>query len=179
MAPGLPKVTLRQIPGVQGALICMDPTTGRVLAMVGGFSFDQSQFNRATQAMRQPGSSIKPMVYLTALEEGISPNQMISNSELSIQVGNTLWEPENSTGTFGGAGVDEDRAAVLHERADGPAGAEDRHAGDRRTRRSRSTCMTHCRMFCRRRSARWKPRRCAKSAPMPGSPLAARRSFRR
>ncbi len=47
-APGLPKVTLRQIPGVQGALICMDPTTGRVLAMVGGFSYDQSQFNRAT-----------------------------------------------------------------------------------------------------------------------------------
>jgi penicillin-binding protein 1A len=102
LVPGLVKVSLRQIPAVQGALICMDPTTGRVLAMVGGFSFDQSQFNRATQAMRQPGSSIKPMVYLTALEEGISPNQMISNSELSIQVGNTLWEPENSTGTFGG-----------------------------------------------------------------------------
>jgi penicillin-binding protein 1A len=101
-AAGLPRVTLRQIPGVQGALICMDPTSGRVLAMVGGFSFDQSQFNRATQAMRQPGSSVKPMVYLTALEEGISPNQMISNSELSIQVGNQLWEPENSGGDFGG-----------------------------------------------------------------------------
>jgi penicillin-binding protein 1A len=98
---GLPKVILRQIPSVQGALICLDPTTGRVLAMVGGFSFEQSQFNRATQAMRQPGSSVKPMVYLTALEAGISPNQMISNSELSIQVGNSLWEPENSTGTFG------------------------------------------------------------------------------
>ena len=50
----------------------MDPTTGRVLAMVGGFSYDQSQFNRATQAMRQPGSSFKPMVYLTALEAGHS-----------------------------------------------------------------------------------------------------------
>ena len=99
---GLPRLTLRQIPGVQGALICMDPTTGRVLAMVGGFSFEQSQFNRATQAMRQPGSSVKPMVYLTALEAGISPNQMISNSELSITVGNQVWEPENSTGTFGG-----------------------------------------------------------------------------
>ena len=98
---GLPKVTLRQIPGVQGALICMDPTTGRVLAMVGGFSFDQSQFNRATQAMRQPGSSVKPMVYLTALEAGISPDQMISNSELSITVGNQVWEPENSTAKFG------------------------------------------------------------------------------
>jgi penicillin-binding protein 1A len=98
---GLTRVTLRQIPGVQGALICMDPTTGRVLAMVGGFSFEQSQFNRATQANRQPGSNFKPMVYLTALEAGISPNQMISNSELSIQVGNTLYEPSNSTDTFG------------------------------------------------------------------------------
>jgi penicillin-binding protein 1A len=99
---GLPRLTLRQIPGVQGALICMDPTSGRVLAMVGGFSFDQSQFNRATQAMRQPGSSFKPMVYLTALEQGIPPTQMISNSELSIQVGNTTYEPENDSGTFGG-----------------------------------------------------------------------------
>ncbi len=99
---GFPRVTLRQIPGVQGALICVDPTTGRVLAMVGGFSFEQSQFNRATQAMRQPGSSFKPMVYLTALEAGISPNQMISNSELSIVVGNEVWEPMNSTGTFSG-----------------------------------------------------------------------------
>jgi penicillin-binding protein 1A len=98
---GLPKLTLRQIPGVQGALICMDPTTGRVLAMVGGFSYEQSQFNRATQAMRQPGSSFKPMVYLTALEQGIPPTQMISNSELSIQVGNTVYEPENDSGTFG------------------------------------------------------------------------------
>ncbi len=97
-----PKVTLRQIPAVQGALVCIDPTSGRVLAMVGGFSFDQSQFNRATQAMRQPGSSFKPMVYLTALEAGLSPNQMISNSELSIGTGNSAYEPENSNGTFGG-----------------------------------------------------------------------------
>jgi penicillin-binding protein 1A len=98
---GLPRVTLRQIPGVQGALICMDPTTGRVLAMAGGFSFEQSQFNRATQAMRQPGSSVKPMVYLTALEAGISPSQMISNDPISITVGGQVWEPENSTGKFG------------------------------------------------------------------------------
>ncbi len=95
------RLTLRQIPGVEGALICMDPTTGRVLALVGGFSFEQSQFNRATQAMRQPGSSIKPMVYLTALEAGLTPNQMISNSPLSIVVGDDVWEPDNSTEKFG------------------------------------------------------------------------------
>jgi penicillin-binding protein 1A len=98
---GLPRVVLRQIPRVQGALVCIDPTTGRVLAMVGGFSFEQSQFNRATQAMRQPGSSFKPMVYLTALQAGLSPNQMISNSPLTIMVGNQAYEPENSTGKFG------------------------------------------------------------------------------
>ncbi len=68
-------------PGGAGRADLLDPTTGRVLAMVGGFSFDQSQFNRATQAQRQPGSSFKPMVYLTALEAGISPNQMISNAD--------------------------------------------------------------------------------------------------
>ena len=98
---GPTKVSLRQIPAVQGALICVDPTTGRILAMVGGFSFEQSQFNRATQAQRQPGSSFKPMVYLTALQAGLSPNQMISNSELSIVVGNETYEPYNSTGKFG------------------------------------------------------------------------------
>lgn len=95
------KLTLRQIPGVQGALVCIDPTTGRVLAMVGGFSFEQSQFNRVTQAQRQPGSSFKPMVYLTALQAGLSPNQMISNSELSILAGGELWEPMNANGKFG------------------------------------------------------------------------------
>ena len=100
-ASTLPRVTLRQIPRVQGALVCIDPTTGRVLAMVGGFSFEQSQFNRATQAMRQPGSSFKPMVYLTALQAGLSPNQLISNSPLTIMVGNTAYEPENSSQKFG------------------------------------------------------------------------------
>jgi penicillin-binding protein 1A len=101
-AASFARVTLRQIPDVQGALVCVDPTTGRVLAMVGGFSFEQSQFNRATQAMRQPGSSFKPMVYLTALEAGLSPGQMISNSELTIVTGGTEYSPENSTGTFSG-----------------------------------------------------------------------------
>ncbi len=64
---------LRQVPKANGALLAMDPNTGRVLAMVGGYSFDQSQFNRATQAKRQPGSAFKPFVYAAALENGLSP----------------------------------------------------------------------------------------------------------
>ncbi len=65
---------LRQLPEVSGAMVAMDPWTGRVLAMVGGFSFDQSQFNRATQAYRQPGSTIKPIVYSSALDNGYTPS---------------------------------------------------------------------------------------------------------
>ena len=61
---------LRQVPQVNGAMVAMDPNTGRVLAMVGGYSFSLSNFNRATQAYRQPGSSFKPFVYATALESG-------------------------------------------------------------------------------------------------------------
>ncbi|TIP12073.1 MAG: penicillin-binding protein, partial [Mesorhizobium sp.] len=62
--------SLRQVPEVEGGLVAMDPHTGRVLAMVGGFSYAQSEFNRATQAMRQPGSSFKPIVYSAALDNG-------------------------------------------------------------------------------------------------------------
>ncbi len=61
------------MPEISGAMVAMDPWTGRVLAMVGGFSFDQSQFNRATQALRQPGSSFKPFVYAAALDNGYTP----------------------------------------------------------------------------------------------------------
>ncbi len=77
-------LSLRQIPQVQGALVSLDPGTGRVLAMVGGWSFEQSQFNRATQAQRQPGSSFKPFVYLTALEHGISPSQRFLDAPVVI-----------------------------------------------------------------------------------------------
>ena len=75
--PGAPSplYNLCQIPDVSGAVVAIDPHTGRVLAMSGGFSFELSQFNRATQAKRQPGSSIKPFVYLTALENGFTPRR--------------------------------------------------------------------------------------------------------
>src|SRR5205814_2145216 len=68
---------LRQVPEISGAMVVMDPWTGRVLAMVGGFSFDQSQFNRATQAYRQPGSSFKPIVYSSALDNGYTPSTVV------------------------------------------------------------------------------------------------------
>ncbi len=70
--------TLCQVPEVSGALVAMDPHTGRVLAISGGFSFETSQFDRATQAKRQPGSSIKPFVYLTALDHGFTPSTLVA-----------------------------------------------------------------------------------------------------
>src|SRR5207302_4692107 len=72
-----PLYGLRQIPEVGGAIVVMDPHTGRVLAMSGGYSFEISQFNRVTQAKRQPGSSFKPFVYLAALDNGFTPSTLI------------------------------------------------------------------------------------------------------
>ncbi len=102
-APALPRLTLRQIPAVQGALVSLEPTTGRVVAMVGGWSFEQSQFNRATQAQRQPGSSFKPMVYLTALSKGLSPSQRVRDAPIVVDNGSAgRWRPGNYSGTFSG-----------------------------------------------------------------------------
>ncbi len=95
---------LRQVPEVSGAIVVMDPHTGRVLAMVGGFSFDQSEFNRASQAMRQPGSSFKPFVYATALDNGYTPSSIILDAPIEIDQGPGLgvWRPENFEGTSSG-----------------------------------------------------------------------------
>ena len=93
---------LRQIPEISGAMIAMDPHTGRVFSMVGGFSFDQSSFNRATQALRQPGSSFKPFVYATALDNGYTPSSSILDEPISIQQADgTYWTPENFEGGHG------------------------------------------------------------------------------
>jgi penicillin-binding protein 1A len=83
----------------------MDPHTGRVLAMVGGFSFDQSQFNRATQALRQPGSSFKPIVYSAALDNGYTPSTIVMDAPIDIDTGaggGGVWKPENYGGKFYG-----------------------------------------------------------------------------
>jgi penicillin-binding protein 1A len=95
---------LQQIPEVSGAMVVEDPQTGRVLAMVGGFSYDQSQFNRATQALRQPGSSFKPIVYSAALDNGYTPSSLVLDAPLEIDQGPGLgvWKPENYEGDFYG-----------------------------------------------------------------------------
>lgn len=95
---------LRQNPEVSGALVAMDPHTGRVLAMAGGFSFADSQFNRATQAFRQPGSSFKPFVYAAALDNGYTPSSVVLDGPIKVDQGGDLgiWEPKNYGGKFAG-----------------------------------------------------------------------------
>src|SRR3954453_23317364 len=96
---------LRQLPEVSGAMVAMDPWTGRVLAMVGGFSFDQSQFNRATQAYRQPGSTFKPLVYSAAIDNGYTPSTVLVDGPIEIDQGQGagVWRPENySVGSYKG-----------------------------------------------------------------------------
>ncbi len=97
------RLALRQVPQVQGALVSLDPMTGRVLAMSGGWHFETSQFNRATQAQRQPGSSFKPIVYLTALEQGLSPSQRVLDAPYVQNLGaQGQWRPNNYSMTFNG-----------------------------------------------------------------------------
>ena len=95
---------LRQIPGINGGLVALDPHTGRVLAMTGGFSYDQSQFNRATQAKRQPGSAFKPFVYLAALDSGFTPATIVLDAPFVIDQGpgQGKWKPANYSRKFYG-----------------------------------------------------------------------------
>jgi penicillin-binding protein 1A len=95
---------LRQIPEVNGGLVALDPHTGRVLAMSGGFSFGESQFNRAIQARRQPGSAFKPFVYLAALDSGFTPSSLILDAPFVIDQGpgRGLWKPHNYARRFYG-----------------------------------------------------------------------------
>ncbi|TMJ42695.1 MAG: penicillin-binding protein 1A [Alphaproteobacteria bacterium] len=93
---------LRQVPEVSGAIVAMDPQTGRVLAMAGGFSYDQSQFNRATQALRQPGSSFKPFVHAAALDNGYTPSTVVLDAPIEIDTGTGIWAPENYTKKYYG-----------------------------------------------------------------------------
>lgn len=94
---------LEQVPELEGALVAMDPRTGRVLAMVGGFSFAESEFNRATQALRQPGSSFKPIVYSAALDNGYTPASVVLDAPLEVvNADGSVWRPENYAQQFYG-----------------------------------------------------------------------------
>ncbi|WP_135505308.1 penicillin-binding protein 1A [Roseovarius aestuariivivens] len=94
--------TLRQVPEAQGGFVAMDVNTGRVLAMQGGFSYQNSVFNRATQAKRQPGSSFKPFVYAAALDSGYTPATIVVDAPIEINTPQGLWRPRNSSNKFYG-----------------------------------------------------------------------------
>ena len=89
--------SLKQLPKINGGIVVMDPYTGRVLALSGGFSFKKSEFNRVTQALRQPGSAFKPFVYALALENNYTPTSLILDAPIVLDQGEDLkmWKPEN------------------------------------------------------------------------------------
>ncbi len=115
---------LVQMPEVEGALIAMDPHTGRVLSLVGGFSYGNSQFNRAIQAMRQPGSSFKPIVYAAALDNGYTPSSVILDAPVEYKMPNgTVWRPKNYQKKFFGPstlrrGIEQSRNVMTVRLAD-------------------------------------------------------------
>ncbi len=99
-----PGYRLKQVPAVNGAMVAMEPYSGRVVAMVGGYSFSLSSFNRATQALRQPGSSFKPIVYAAALESGYTPASTVMDAPITLRgYGGQSWSPENYSRDYYGA----------------------------------------------------------------------------
>lgn len=94
--------SLRQVPEVQGGFMAMDVNNGRVIAMQGGFSYQDSVFNRATQAKRQPGSSFKPFVYAAALNSGYSPATIVIDAPIEVNTPQGIWRPRNSSNKFYG-----------------------------------------------------------------------------
>ncbi|MEM6635316.1 MAG: PBP1A family penicillin-binding protein [Pseudomonadota bacterium] len=99
----LDRWSLRQVPEVQGAFMAMDVNTGRVIAMQGGFSYQHSVFNRATQATRQPGSAFKPFVYAAALDSGYTPATIVIDAPIEVDTGSgEIWRPRNASNKFYG-----------------------------------------------------------------------------
>jgi penicillin-binding protein 1A len=115
---------LMQMPDVDGALVAMDPHTGRVLSLVGGFSYGRSQFNRAVQAMRQPGSSFKPIVYAAALDNGYTPASVVMDAPVEFKMADgTMWRPKNYQNKFFGPstlrrGIEQSRNVMTVRLAD-------------------------------------------------------------
>ncbi len=150
----LKSLSLEQIPNLQGALISMDPRTGRVVAMVGGWSHNVSPFNRAIQAQRQPGSSVKPLVYLTAMEQGIQPDaQVLDGPFVQVLADGSVYRPGQLREHLPGPGADLPRAGGFAEPRHAASGAPDR-ACRRSPRPSRiSASWTRCRLITLRPSA--------------------------
>ncbi len=115
---------LVQMPDVEGALVAMDPHTGRVLSLVGGFSYGKSQFNRAVQAMRQPGSAFKPIAYAAALDNGYTPSSVVLDAPVEYQMPNgEVWKPKNYQDRFFGPstlrrGIEQSRNVMTVRLAD-------------------------------------------------------------
>ncbi|MCX8048598.1 MAG: penicillin-binding protein 1A [Methylohalobius sp.] len=105
---------LAQIPKVQGALLSLDSWTGAILALVGGYDFSLSKFNRAVQAQRQPGSGFKPVLYTAALEAGFTPASLINDAPVVLRIGGNEWRPQNYSGKF--YGPTRLREALCHSR---------------------------------------------------------------
>lgn len=124
MPEGESNYELQQIPQIQGALVAMDPHTGRVLAMQGGWQYGISEFNRVTQAQRQPGSAFKPFVYLSALERGFTPATLVLDAPFVIEDRpGHFWSPENYSGEYYGptpirAGVEKSKNLMTVRMAD-------------------------------------------------------------
>ncbi len=106
--------SLRQVPRIEGAFMAMDPKTGRVLAMQGGFSYQHSSFNRATQANRQPGSSFKPIIYGAALDSGFTPATIVIDAPIEVNTPQGLWRPKNAENKY--YGPTPMRTGLIHSR---------------------------------------------------------------
>lgn len=105
LSDGVKNIEKRRKPGVQASLVAIDIRTGQIKAMVGGFDFWQTQFNRATQALRQPGSAFKPFVYVTAIEGGMTSTSIINDTPISFKGARPgqIWSPKNYDGKYHGA----------------------------------------------------------------------------
>ena len=135
-SPGV--YSLSQVPDVDGAIIALDPHTGRILALVGGYSFEGSEFNRATQARRQPGSAFKPFVYGAALENGFTPSSLVLDAPFVIDQGpgRAKWKPANYTKMVLRTQYPASGYREVEEPDDGSLGAVHRHGEGRRLRQA-------------------------------------------
>jgi penicillin-binding protein 1A len=138
------RLALRQLPEIEGAVVALDPNSGRVLAMAGGWSFERSWFNRATQAQRQPGSSFKPFVYLPAIEAGMTLNQQLLDAPVEIMTPQGLWRPGNYSGNPARLGHHAPGDGAVAEPGHHPGRPAGRHRRGGRERRARFASSRTC-----------------------------------